>query len=71
MEFADKMTNGLFSKMTAKDKLQYIFDTEEGMFVPIKRQKDYNWLLRNFMIQNRKHPLANEVINLVKLILKG
>ena len=59
IEFADKMTNGLFSKMTAKDKLQYIFDTEEGMFVPIKRQKDYNWLLRNFMIQNRKHPLAN------------
>ena len=69
-EFANQMTEGNFSKMSAKDKLQYIFDTEEGIFVPVMRQKDYHWLWRNFLIRNKKHPLANEVMNLLKMILK-
>ena len=70
IEFADKMTNGKFSKMNAKDKLQYIFDTEEGIDIPIQRQKDYHWLLRNFLIRNKKHPLADEVMNLLRTILR-
>lgn len=53
----------------AKERLQYIFDTEEGMYVPRNRQTDYRWLSRNFLIQNRKHPLATEVIGLLKEIL--
>lgn len=69
-EFADKMSKGAYSKMTAEEKLQYIFDTEEGMFVPIMRWKDYNWLNRNFLINNKNHPLADEVMKLLKDILK-
>lgn len=64
------MSNGDYSKMTAEEKLQYIFYTEEGMFVPIMRLKDYNWLNRNFLINNKNHPLANEVMKLLKNILK-
>ena len=69
-EFADKMTNGTYSLMNSEEKLKYIFETEEGMFIPIKRMTDYNWLSRNFLIRNNNHPLADEVMNLIKDILK-
>ena len=55
--------------MTSEEKLKYIFETEEGMFVPVARRTDYNWLGRNFLIQNKNHPLADEVMNLIKDIL--
>ena len=68
-EFANKMTNGNFANFNAKEKLQYVFDTEEGMYVPQARLTDYNWLNRNFLIQNKNHPLAAYVMFLVKNIL--
>ncbi len=69
-EFADKMTNGTYSLMNSEEKLKYIFETEEGMFIPIERRTDYNWLGRNFLIQNKNHPLKDEVMSLIKDILK-
>ena len=67
---SDKMTNGTYSLMNSKEKLKYIFETEEGMFVPVARRTDYNWLGRNFLIQNKNHPLADEVMSLIRDILK-
>lgn len=69
-EFANKMSDGEYEKMSPKEKLQYIFDTEEGIFVPIKRMKDYRWLSRNFLIQNKNHLLAEDIISLLKIILE-
>lgn len=68
-EFADKMTDGEFSKKSSKEKLQYLFDTEEGLNIPIKRKTDYNWLNRNFSIKNKNHPLHDTVRKLLKDIL--
>lgn len=69
-EFANKMSKGEYEKMSPKEKLQYIFATEEGIFVPIERLKDYHWLNRNFLIQNKNHPLAEVIISLLKIILE-
>lgn len=68
--YANMMTSNCYDKMDDKFKLQFIFDTEEGLFVPKAREKDYNWLSRNFMIKNKNHPLATVVMNLLKNILK-
>lgn len=68
--FADTMTLGCYSKMANEMKLQYILNTEEGIHVPDSRKEDYNWLNRNFLINNKNHPLASVVMELIKKILK-
>lgn len=70
-KFANDITDGKFANFNAKEKLQYVFDTEEGMYVPQARLKDYNWLNRNFLIQNKNHPLADYVMTLIKQILSA
>lgn len=68
--FANFMTNGKYSKMNDKDKLNHIFNTEEGLEIPSLRKQDYHWLLRNFMIRNKNHPVANTIMDLLKKIVK-
>ena len=66
-DFADYLSKGEYKKMTAKEKLQYIFDTEEGFYVPFEHMKDYDWIKENiFKIKsNSRHPLANVILELL------
>lgn len=68
-KFADNITHGEYSIMSNEKKLKYIFETEEGMYVPQSRLNDYRWLCNNFLIHNKNHPLSNEVMKLLKKIV--
>ena len=51
--------NNIFNKLND-------FLNLSDIYVPEFRKKDYDWLLRNFMIKNNNHKNAKEIYSLIK-----
>lgn len=39
--------------------------------IPIQRTKDYNWILRNILINNESNKTTQKIIQICKLLKKG